>query len=61
MTKLNGWRISAIAGIVVAAALIGGAVALSAFGGSTVTTITTSGARSTVPVQQAQALSGGDR
>ncbi|MSQ30221.1 MAG: PDZ domain-containing protein [Dehalococcoidia bacterium] len=59
MTKLNGWRISAIAGIAVAAALIGGAVALSAFGGSTVTTITSSGARSTVPVQQVQAPSGG--
>ncbi|TAJ19637.1 MAG: trypsin-like serine protease [Dehalococcoidia bacterium] len=53
MTNTNGWRISAIAGIVVAAMLIGGAVALSAFGGHTITTITPSGARVTQPVQQA--------
>lgn len=52
MTHTNGWRISAIAGIVVAAALIGGAVALSAFGGSTVTTVNPGTSRAVVPVQQ---------
>lgn len=52
MTNGNGWRISAIAGMVVAAALIGGAVALSAFGGSTVTTINPATPRAAVPVQQ---------
>ncbi len=62
MTSGNGWRISAVAGIVVAAALIGGAVALSAFGGTTVTTINPAAPRvaAPVPVQQtAGAAAGG--
>lgn len=59
MTNVNGWRISAIAGIVVAAALIGGAVALSAFGGTTVTTISPAGPRAAVPVQQTTAAAAG--
>ena len=59
MNNLNAWRISAIAGIVVAATLIGGAVALIAFGGASVTTLATSGPRTTVPVQSAGTPSGG--
>jgi S1-C subfamily serine protease len=59
MKQINAWRISAIAGLVVAATLIGGAVALSAFGGTTVTTIAPTGSRSTQQVQQAQGLPAG--
>lgn len=58
MANVNGWRISAIAGIVVAAALIGGAVALSAFGGTTVTTLNPAAPRNAVPVQQTTASGG---
>ncbi|TAK77776.1 MAG: PDZ domain-containing protein [Dehalococcoidia bacterium] len=53
MTRVNGWLLSAVAGVVVASALIGGAVALSAFGGSTtVTNISPAAPRPSVPVQQ---------
>ncbi|RLT33506.1 MAG: PDZ domain-containing protein [Chloroflexi bacterium] len=59
MKQMSGWGISAIAGLVVAATLIGGAVALSAFGGTTVTTIAPGGSRATQQVQQAQGLPAG--
>lgn len=59
MANVNGWRVSAIAGIVVAAALIGGAVALSAFGGTTVTTINPVAPRASVPVQQTTGAAAG--
>lgn len=52
MTRVNGWLLSAVAGMVAAAALIGGAVALSAFGGSTITTINPPAPRASVQVQQ---------
>lgn len=52
MTRVNGWLISAIAGVVVASALIGGAVALNAFGGPTITTINPTTPRASVQIQQ---------
>lgn len=59
MTRVNGWWISAVAGIVMAAALIGGAVGLSASGGTAVATINPVAPRAVVPVQQTTGAAAG--
>ena len=59
MKQMSGWGISAIAGLVVATPLIGGAVALSAFGGTTVTTIVPGGSHATQQVQAQGIHAGG--